>query len=78
MCKSEVTVFGEQSNAHVERKGLFTYAVVRDLDGVILCKGFRFRKYRGDIIRTLYTGEAYGTGDFVLRSDRCGDFYVFK
>ena len=32
MKKSNIRVFGEISIAHVEKRGLFSYAVVRDFD----------------------------------------------
>ena len=45
MNKSNIRVFGEISIAHVEKRGLFSYAVVRDFDKKVLAKSFSFRKY---------------------------------
>ena len=69
MKKNEINIFGEASIAHVEKRGLFSYIVVRDCDGVVLAKSFSFRKYMNDTIRTMYTGSNYGTGDFILQAD---------
>ena len=63
MKKSNIRVFGETSISHVEKRGLFSYAVVRDYDKKVLAKSFSFRKYMNDTIRTMYTGEHYATGD---------------
>ena len=69
MKKSNIRVFGEISIAHVEKRGLFSYAVVRDFDKKVLAKSFSFRKYINDTIRTMYTGEYYATGDYILVAD---------
>jgi hypothetical protein len=69
MKKKDINIFGEASISHVEKKGLFSYAVIRDCDGKILAKSFKFRKYIIDAIRTMYTGLNYGTGDFILQAD---------
>ncbi len=69
MKKSNIRVFGEISIAHVEKRGLFSYAVVRDFDKKVLAKSFSFRKYRYDPSRTMYTGEYYATGDYILVAD---------
>lgn len=69
MEKSNIRVFGETSIAHVEKRGLFSYAVVRDCDKTVLAKSFSFRKYINDTIRTMYTGEHYATGDYILVAD---------
>ena len=69
MKKNDIKIFGEASNSHVEKSGLFSYAVVRDCDGKILAKSFKFRKYINDTIRTMYTGFNYRTGDFILCAD---------
>lgn len=69
MKKSNIRVFGEYSVAHVEKRGLFSYAVVRDRDKKVLAKSFSFRKYMNDTIRTMYTGENYATGDYILVAD---------
>ncbi len=69
MKKPNIRVFGEISIAHVEKRGLFSYAVVRDLDKKVLAKSFSFRKYRYDTIRTMYTGKYYATGDYILVAD---------
>ncbi len=65
MKKSNIRVFGEISIAHVEKRGLFSYVVVRDFDKKVLAKSFSFRKYINDTIRTMYTGECYATGDYI-------------
>mgnify|MGYP004690332835 CR=1 FL=1 len=59
MKKPNIRVFGEISIAHVEKRGLFSYAVVRDFDKKVLAKSFSFRKYINDTIRTMYTGELF-------------------
>lgn len=69
MKKNDIKIFGEASNGHIEKRGLFSYVVVRDCDGIILAKSFSFRKYMNDTIRTMYTGFNYGTGDFILVAD---------
>lgn len=69
MKKSNIRVFGEASIAHVEKRGLFSYVVVRDCDKKVIAKSFSFRKYMDDTIRTMYTGEYYATGDFILVAD---------
>lgn len=69
MNKNNIKIFGETSNGHIERRGLFSYVAIRDCDGAILAKSFSFRKYMNDIIRTMYTGFNYGTGDFILQAD---------
>lgn len=69
MKKSNIRVFGETSIAHVEKRGLFSYAIVRDCDKKVLVKSFSFRKYINDTIRTMYTGEHYATGDYILVAD---------
>ena len=69
MKKSNIRVFGEISIAHVEKRSLFSYAVVRDFDKKVLAKSFSFRKYINDTIRTMYTGEYYATGDYILVAD---------
>lgn len=40
MNKSNIRVFGEISIAHVEKRGLFSYAVVRDFDKKGTCQIF--------------------------------------
>lgn len=77
LSRNEVTIFGERSVAHVEKYN-GTYAIVRDLDGVVLCYSDRFKAYIGDIIRTMYTGVEYGSGDRILESDRHGTIHKFK
>lgn len=69
MKKSNIRVFGGYSIAHVEKRGLFSYVVVRDLDKKVIAKSFSFRKYINDTIRTMYTGKHYATGDFILVAD---------
>lgn len=67
--KSEVNIFGEKSNAEIIKVGFFSYGVKRICDGAILAKSAKFRKYRNDIIRTMYTGFSFGSGDFILEAD---------
>ena len=69
MKKNDIKIFGEASNGHIEKRGLFTYVAVRDCDRAILAKSFSFRKYMNDTIRTMYTGLNHGTGDFILVAD---------
>ena len=45
MKKSNIRVFGETSIAHVEKRGLFSYVIVRNCDKKMLAKSFSFRKY---------------------------------
>lgn len=69
MKKNDIRIFGEASNGHIEKRGLFSYVAVRNCDGKSLAKSFSFRKYMNDAIRTMYTGSHYGTGDFILVAD---------
>jgi len=78
MRKSEIDIFGEDSIAYVKKIGFMKYAVIREKDNQILATGFQFRKYIGDIIRTMYTGLYKATGDYVLKSDKNGIIYTFK
>ena len=63
-------LFGEKSYAEVRCSGLGSYLVVRDVDRRVLAKGLKFKKYRGQTIRTMYTGESYGTGDWILENEQ--------
>ena len=74
--KKPDNIFGEASIAFVKPIG-FNYGIVRESDNVILAIGREFKKYMGDIIRTMYTGSTYGTGDIVLTSDRHGVIHKF-
>lgn len=79
MKKNDIKIFGEASNGHIEKRGLFTYVAVRDCDGTVLAKSFSFRKYMNDTIRTMYTGLNYGTGDFILVADTAnGSKEIYK
>lgn len=69
MKKNNIKIFGEASLSHIEKRGLFSYAVVRDCDGKILVKSFKFKKYINDTVRTMYTGINYASGDFILCAD---------
>lgn len=69
MEKNKITIFGEDSISHVEKRGLFSYAIIRNCDKAILAKSFKFKKYLNCTIRTMYTGEKYGIGDFILVAD---------
>lgn len=78
MKKPNIRVFGELSAAHVEKRG-FSYVVVRDFDKKVLAKSFSFRKYLNDTIRTMYTGEYYATGDYILVADTInGDKEIYR
>ena len=63
--------YGEESVSHVIKIGKM-YAVIRECDNIILVYGKELKGYCGDIIRTMYTGEKYATGDIILVSDRHG------
>ena len=79
MKKPNIRVFGEISIAHVEKRGLFLYVVVRDFDKKVLAKSFSFRKYLNNTIRTMYTGEYYATGDYILVADTVnGDKEIYR
>lgn len=54
-----------------------TYAAV-DKEGQIIAYGKELKGYLGDIIMVMYTGEQFGTGDFILESDRHGMICKFK
>ena len=43
-----------------------------ECDNVVLAYGKELKGYLGDIIRTMYTGERKGSGDYILESDRHG------
>lgn len=75
--KCNITVFGEASVASVY-KFRTTYVCIRDFDGIVLAWGPELKGYIGDIIRTMYTGEIFATGDFILESDRHGMICKFK
>lgn len=46
---------------------------------VIKNKSFSFRKYINDTIRTMYTGEYYTTGDYILVADTVnGDKEIYR
>ena len=53
----------------LKKRGLFSYAIIRNCDKAILAKSFKFKKYLNWTIRTMYTGEKYGIGDFILVAD---------
>lgn len=63
-----LNLFGERGRSHIEKRG-HTYVVVRDIDGEILVKSHTFKKYKDCTIRMMYTGVAYGTGDYILVAD---------
>lgn len=66
--KSQIRVFGENSRSSVIQF-LFTWAIQRDSDGLILASSKSFEKYKGDVIRTMYTGLEYASGDYILEAD---------
>ena len=76
LSKANIKHYGD--DCVIKKVGRFTYAVIRESDGVVLVKGFKFRRYKNDIINVMYTGEAYGTGDIILKSDQHGVIYKFK
>ena len=80
MNKADIDIFGEDSIAYVRcldsRES--RYAVVRECDGAVLAEDTRFFDYLGDIIRTMYSGAEYGSGDIGLYSDRHGLIYKFS
>ena len=78
MRKSEVNIFGDYSVARVRKNNPFSYSVIRECDNVELARGYKFKHYRYDIIRTMYTGKDYGTGDIILVSDVHGVIHRFK
>ncbi len=57
-----------------------TYMIVSEGDEwkAYLCYGKELKGYIGDIIYLQYDGEKYGTGDFILKSDRHGVICKFK
>jgi hypothetical protein len=68
MRKCDIDIFGEDSLAIVEHDVDNKYRVVRLCDNEVLVVGY-FEKYNGCIVRTMYTGEKYATGDYVLEVD---------
>ncbi len=77
VAKCFIKKFGVNSYAEV-RKMADTYCVQTIEDNEILAIGKELKGYVGDIITTMYTGEKFGTGDFVLMSDRHGMICKFK
>lgn len=77
--KKYINKFGEESNASVIKIGN-TYAVRRDIDGMILAVGKELKGYVGDIIRTMYDGWSVSEGKYlyILQSDRNGVICKFK
>ena len=79
MKKEDINIFGNESYSLVEYlPEEDTYAVVRLCDHKILAKGDNFKDYLYDIIYTMYTGAAYGTGDIVLKTDLHKTIYKFE
>ena len=74
--KEVINKFGEDSLADIIPYGN-TFRCVRR-DGAIIAEGKELKGYMGDIIRTMYTGWEYGSGDYVLMSDRHGMICKFK
>lgn len=75
--KEKISVFGEDSIALI-RYCRNNYVCMREKDGLILAIGKELKGYIDDIIRTMYTGEKYGTGDFILVGDIHGMICKFK
>ena len=72
--KERVDRFGEDSVSSVVKIGS-TYAVKRDVDGLILAIGKELKGYAGDIIRVMYDGWSLEEGrnnPYLLTSDRHG------
>lgn len=74
--KEFINKFGEESLAEIVPYGN-TFLCVRK-DGTVLAKGKELKGYMGDIIRTMYTGWEYASGDYILVSDRHGMICKFK
>ena len=77
LSKDSIDVFGEKSVASIHYLNQ-NYICSRDNDGIILAIGKELKGYMGDIIRTMYTGGKYATGDYILVSDRHGLICKFK
>jgi hypothetical protein len=54
-----------------------SYSIVRECDNKILATSDLFEKYKGQIIRTMYTGERYGTGEYILEDENGKRIYTF-
>lgn len=76
LSKERIDIFGENSVASI-RYCRNNYVCMRK-DGLILTVGKELKGYIDDIIRTMYTGEKYGTGDFILKGDIHGMICKFK
>lgn len=74
--KELINKFGEDSLADIIPYGN-TFRCVRR-DGAIIAEGKELKGYMDDIIRTMYTGDMYASGDYVLMSDRHGMICKFK
>ena len=72
MKKPNIRVFGEISIAHVEKRGLFSYAVVRDFDKKVLAKSFSFRILSGNPRQFNYRDESV-LSDILLQIIRIYD-----
>lgn len=66
------------NNCHLEPASKGRYCVVEDRYRIPLCYGKELKGYIGDILYLQYDGEKYGTGDFILKSDRHGMVCKFK
>lgn len=71
-----INKFGEDSLSEIIPHGN-TFQCVRK-DGAVIAEGKELKGYMGDIIRTMYTGWEYASGDYVLMSDRHGMICKFK
>jgi hypothetical protein len=69
MRREDITIFGKESISHVEKTGLFSYAVVRNCDRKHILFSRKLKKFLNDDIFMTYTGMEYGTGDFVLLAE---------
>ena len=66
------------NSCHLEPASKGRYLVVEDRHKIPLCYGKELKGYIGDILYLQYDGQEYGTGDFVLKSDRHGMVCKFK
>lgn len=70
MNRNKITLFGEKSNVVIKKTGLLSYGVYQN--GTLLAKSRKFKAYQNDILRIMYTGIAFGTGDYILEAESVG------
>ena len=75
--KNKINVFGEESIASIVNIG-GTFHAIRHKDLFFLASGKELKEYLGDIVITMYTGEKYAEGDYILESDRHGIICKFE